>query len=201
MNLFNQSSKLVNLLPKEGTVNYYGYIFSQKQADTHYKSLLNTIAWKNDRVIIFGKLIITSRKTAWYGTKPFEYKYSHITKTALPFTPELLKIKQTIEQKTRETYNSCLLNLYHDGTEGMTWHSDREKELKKNGIIASVTFGAERKFAFKHKKTKETVSILLQHGSLLVMKDETQIHWHHSLPKTRKTQRPRINLTFRTIIT
>ena len=103
-------------------------------------------------------------------------------------------------QKTGETFNSCLLNLYHDGREGMAWHSDGEKDLKKNGAIASLSFGAERKFSFKHKKTKDTVSQILQHGSLLVMKGTTQTSWQHRLPPSKKVHTARINLTFRTIV-
>jgi alkylated DNA repair dioxygenase AlkB len=111
-----------------------------------------------------------------------------------------MDLKHKIEQETGETFNSCLLNLYHDGSEGMAWHSDGEKDLKKNGAIASLSFGAERKFAFKHKDTKEKVELILEHGSLLVMKDETQTHWLHRLPPTTKSKLPRVNLTFRTIV-
>ncbi|WP_075342221.1 alpha-ketoglutarate-dependent dioxygenase AlkB family protein [Tenacibaculum agarivorans] len=199
MDLFNQTNELKNLLPREGTVHYHGCVFSKKQSDDYYEYLKNSIQWENDQAIIFGKLIITKRKVAWYGEQPFEYTYSNTTKVALPFSKELIEIKKKIEEETNETYNSCLLNLYHDGSEGMAWHSDGEKDLKKNGAIASVTFGAERKFAFKHKRTKEVASVVLQHGSLLVMKDETQTHWLHRLPPTKKIHRPRINLTFRTI--
>ncbi|MBJ2174018.1 alpha-ketoglutarate-dependent dioxygenase AlkB [Aureibaculum sp. A20] len=188
-----------NLLPKEGTVNYYGRLFTQQKATEYYESLLKNIKWKNDVAIIFGKRIETKRKVAWYGEKPFEYTYSNNTKLALPWTKELLKLKTLIEQETGETFNSCLLNLYHNGSEGMAWHSDGEKDLKKNGAIASLSFGAERKFAFKHKLTKEVVSLVLEHGSLLVMKDETQTHWLHRLPPTKKFFKPRVNLTFRTI--
>lgn len=199
MDLFHQSNQPKNLLSKDGIVNYYGYVFPKQKADDYYNYLLNCIEWKNDEAIMFGKKIVTKRKVAWYGEKPFEYRYSNTTKIALPFTQELLNIKSAIEHITQETYNSCLLNLYHDGSEGMAWHSDGEKDLKKDGTIASVTFGAERKFAFKHKDTKETVSVILQHGSLLVMKGKTQTHWLHRLPPTKKVLTPRINLTFRTI--
>jgi len=98
------------------------------------------------------------------------------------------------------TYNSCLLNLYHNGDEAMAWHSDDEKTLAPNAAIASISLGAERKFAFKHKRTSEIISLLLEHGSLLVMKDTTQTHWLHRLPPTKTTDKPRINLTFRTIV-
>lgn len=200
MDLFSQfEDSPKNLLPKDGTVFYYGLVLSKAKADTFYDVLLNSIEWRNDEAIIFGKRIITKRKVAWYAEKPFEYSYSNTTKHALLFTKELLELKALVEKETNETYNSCLLNLYHDGSEGMAWHSDGEKDLKENGAIASLTLGAERKFGFKHKQIKETVYEILQHGSLLVMKDETQKHWLHRLPPTKKVTRPRINLTFRTI--
>lgn len=201
MELFNfEMDTEHNLLPRDGIVNYFGRVFSEKEANHYYNILLNSIAWKNDEAIIFGKKIITKRKVAWYGEKEFEYTYSKVTKKAHLWTPELLQLKKKIETKSGETFNSCLLNLYHSGEEGMSWHSDAEKDLKKNGAIASVSFGAERKFAFKHKETKETVSLNLQHGSLLIMKGATQTHWLHRLPPTKKIQSPRVNLTFRTIV-
>ena len=181
-----------NLLPQGGTVNYYGKILIHSEANDFLDKLLNHIKWKNDEAIIFGKKIITKRKVAWYGEKPFEYTYSKTTK--------LVCLKNKVEQETGETFNSCLLNLYHDGNEGMAWHSDGEKDLKKNGAIASLSFGSERKFAFKHKETKEKVELILEHGSLLVMKDETQTNWLHRLPPTKRSTQPRVNLTFRTIV-
>jgi alkylated DNA repair dioxygenase AlkB len=191
--------KTKNLLPKNGTVNYYGKVISEPLAIEFYKTLLEEIAWKNDEAVIFGKHIITKRKVAWYGEKQFSYTYSKTTKHANLWTKILLDIKAIAEEKSGETFNSCLLNLYHNGSEGMAWHSDGEKDLKANGAIASMSFGAERKFAFKHKSTKEVVSLVLEHGSLLVMKDETQKHWLHRLPPTKQAFGPRINLTFRTI--
>lgn len=200
MDLFNnETDKNRNLLPKDGTVNYYGKLMTFQEANHYFETLLNSIEWKNDEAIIFGKRIITKRKVAWYGDKPFSYTYSNTTKSALLWTKELLELKTLIELKTGETFNSCLLNLYHNGDEGMAWHSDAEKDLKKNGAIGSLSFGAERKFAFKHKETKETVSLILEHGSLLVMKDETQTNWLHRLPPTKMVSKPRVNLTFRTI--
>ncbi|KSA12140.1 alpha-ketoglutarate-dependent dioxygenase AlkB family protein [Maribacter dokdonensis] len=189
-----------NLLPRDGTVHYFGKILNEEDAIHYLNVLLNKIEWKNDEAIIFGKKIITKRKVAWYGEKPYQYTYSKTTKLALPWTTELLELKSKVEQESGETFNSCLLNLYHDGSEGMAWHSDGEKDLKKNGAIASVSFGSERKFAFKHKETKEKVELVLEHGSLLIMKDATQTHWLHRLPPTTKSKTPRVNLTFRTII-
>lgn len=189
-----------NILPFEGSVTYFGPVMTVAKAQHYYAQLLENIQWENDKAVIFGKLIHTKRKVAWYGDQPFSYTYSNITKTALPWNTELLELKKLVEAKTGETFNSCLLNLYHDGSEGMAWHSDGEKDLKKNGAIGSLSFGAERKFSFKHKATKQTVSIHLERGSLLVMKGETQKHWLHRLPPTKKVKTPRINLTFRTIV-
>ena len=185
-----------NLLPQDGTVNYYGKILQEKKANQFYLKLLNDIEWRNDEAVIFGKKIITKRKVAWYGDENFEYTYSNSTKKALKWTPELLELKKLTEEKTGEDFNSCLLNLYHDGNEGMAYHSDGEKDLKKNGASASLSFGAERKFSFKHKFTKEKVELVLANGSLLVMKDQTQSFWLHRLPPTKKIFTPRINLKF-----
>ena len=188
-----------NWLPLDGVVNYHGAVMSHEEANRYYEILLHTISWKNDLAVIYGKRIETKRKVAWYGDQPFEYTYSKTTKKALPWTKELLELKQMVEKQSGETYNSCLLNLYHSGEEGMAWHSDAEKDLKKDGAIGSLSFGAERRFSFKHKKTKEKVTLLLEHGSLLVMKGTTQTHWLHRLPPTKIIHQPRINLTFRTI--
>ncbi len=198
MDLFS-TEEFPNLLPADGEVYYYGKIMSLKKAMFFYDYLLNKVAWKNDEAVIFGKLIVTKRKVAWYGDEPFEYTYSNTTKYALPWTNELLELKQMVEKRTGETFNSCLLNLYHDGAEGMAWHSDGEKDLKKNGAIGSLSFGAERKFAFKHKTNKQKVELVLEKGSLLVMTGTTQTNWLHRLPATKKVSTPRINLTFRTI--
>lgn len=198
MDLFNtEKPETYNWLPQDGVVQYYGSIFSPAEANRYFELLLDTIAWKNDEAIMFGRRIVTKRKVAWYGDTDFSYSYSNITKKALPWTPELLALKAAVEAKTGELFNSCLLNLYHDGTEGMAWHSDGEKELKQDGAIGSLSFGANRKFAFKHKATKETVSLVLEHGSLLVMKGTTQTHWLHRLPPTKRIASPRVNLTFR----
>lgn len=189
-----------NLLPKDGIVRYYGKIMDNPVADRYLEDLLKTIDWKNDEAMIFGKKVITKRKVAWYGDRAFEYTYSKITKEALPWTEELLELKNIAERETGETYNSCLLNLYHTGEEGMAWHSDGETDLKKDGAIASFSFGAERKFSFKHKTSKEKIDVVLEHGSLLLMAGTTQTHWLHRLPPTKLISTPRVNLTFRTIV-
>ena len=161
--------------------------------------LSKNIQWKNDESVIFGKHYITRRKTAWYGDGPFNYTYSKIKRTALPWTNELLEIKHVVENNESTKFNSCLLNFYHDGDDGMGWHSDNEKELKKNGVIASVSLGVERKFSFKHKRTEEKIHLMLKNGSLLVMKGQIQNNWMHQLPNSKKIREPRINLTFRAI--
>ena len=191
--------RLENILPKGGQVNYHGPILSHDKADYFFINLLKKIAWQQDEVKLFGKHIITRRKVAWYGDESYSYTYSKITKQARPWTPELISLKQLVEEALGKNFNSCLLNLYSGGDEGMSWHCDNEKELEEKGIIASLSLGAERKFSFKHKLSKETVSLKLQHGSLLVMKGETQNYWLHQLPKSKTVVDPRINLTFRNI--
>ena len=170
------------------------------QANEYFDSLLQNIPWKNDEVVVFGKRIVTKRKTAWYGDSNYVYIYSNTIKQALPWTRELVSLKQIIENVSNTKFNSCLLNLYHDGNEGMGWHSDDENSIEDNSTIASVSLGAERKFSFKPKQSNKTISVLLEHGSLLLMKDATQKNWLHSLPKSSKITLPRINLTFRRMV-
>ena len=189
-----------NLLPKDGTVNYYGKIFTEEQSEIYYVKLLNEINWQHDVVKIFGKEIITKRKVAFLGDEGISYKYSGKTKIAEKWLKFILEIKSTVEQISGEKFNACLLNYYHNGSEAMSWHSDNEKEILKHSAIASVSFGAERKFGFKHNFSKEEISLMLENGSLLIMKDETQIYWKHKLYTNAKISEPRINLTFRTIV-
>ena len=198
MDLFS-SEKIKNVLPFDGITNYHGIILDQDQCAFFYQKLIDTIQFKNDEAIIFGKKIITKRKVAWYGSAAFSYTYSKITKTAILFTKELLALKAIVEKESGETYNSCLLNLYHSGEEGMGYHSDGEKMLKKNGAIASLSLGVARKFSFKRRENKQRIDLILENGSLLVMKEATQTNWLHRLPPTKKVNVPRINLTFRTV--
>lgn len=199
MDLFSNTDTQ-NLLPYDGALTYYGQIMSLSQANNFLSHLLAEVPWKNDEVVIYGKHIVTKRQIAWYADELATYTYSNTEKMALPWSPTLLSLKSMVEDITAKSFNSCLLNLYHNGEEGMSWHSDDEKKLGKNTAIASLSFGAERKFVFKHKKTKERVELLLPNGSLLLMHGETQSHWLHSLPVSKKVKLPRVNLTFRTII-
>ena len=196
MNLFSDHIT-ANLLPADGIVIYYGKVLTQQQSQHYLTKLLNTIEWKNDEAIIFGRHIITKRKVAWYANTSYEYTYYNRTKIALPWTKELLELKKLVEEIIGTSFNSCLLNLYHSGDEGMAWHSDDEKTLEKDSPIASLSFGAERMFSLKHKQTKKNISLFLENGSLLEMKGNTQKHWLHCLPKSKKVTEPRINLTFR----
>ncbi len=198
MQLFKTESTK-NILPIDGEVYYYGQILDHKVSSQLFNALLDTLEWQNDQSFIYGKLITTKRKVAWHGNEAFEYTYSKISKKAKPWTNELLFLKSLIENTCGETFNSCLVNLYHTGEEGMSWHSDAEKELKRNSAIASFSLGAERKFMFRHKETKESIDIQLENASLLVMKGATQHHWKHQLPTSKRIKLPRINLTFRTI--
>tara|TARA_Y100000748_G_scaffold297280_1_gene291094 strand:+ start:122 stop:742 length:621 start_codon:yes stop_codon:yes gene_type:complete len=187
------------IINKDGLAIYIDSLIPKEKSELFLLQLSKNIQWKNDESVIFGKHYITRRKTAWYGDQPFCYTYSKIKRTALPWTDELLEIKHIVENYEAVKFNSCLLNFYHDGDDGMGWHSDNEKELKKNGVIASVSLGVERKFSFKHKRTEEKIHLMLKNGSLLVMKGQIQNNWMHQLPKSKKIREPRINLTFRAI--
>jgi len=186
-----------NLLSKDGIAIYHGIVFSEKEATLICKELLDTIPWKQDEVVMFGKKIMTKRKVAWYADAGITYTYAGIKKSGLVWTPALIGIKQKVEAITSANYNACLLNLYHEGEEGMGWHRDNEKEMVAESSIASLSFGAVRNFAFKHATTNERLDIELANGSLLDMKGSIQQHWYHSLPKTKKVKQMRINLTFR----
>ena len=191
------TTNIPNIINQDGQAHYFVIIVNAEQKHTYFNELLNKIEWTNEKLIMFGKEITTKRKVAFYGDSLMSYTYSNKTKQALAWTPLLLEIKNLTTSYTGSHYNACLLNLYHDGEEGMGWHSDDEKEIIPNSSIASLSFGAERKFAIKHKTTKETHSILLENGSLFEMLGSFQKHWLHSMPKSKKIIAPRINLTFR----
>lgn len=197
MDLFNPQSR--NLLPHNGEAFYFGPLYGAEEADRLFDKLMEEIDWQHDRVRLYGREIVTKREVAWHGNAPYQYTYSHNTKTALPWTPSLEKIKAVVEAKSGDSYNCCLLNLYHSGEEGMAWHADDEKELLPDGTIASVSLGAPRRFIFRNKIDKQKTEILLEHGSLLLMRGSTQSYWEHSLPTMKRVKDARINLTFRTI--
>jgi alkylated DNA repair dioxygenase AlkB len=199
MDLFDDATAPANLLPYDGDVRYYGPVIGQVRAEDYFERLLEEVDWAHDELLMFGKPVVTRRKVAWYGDQPYTYTYSRATKQALPWTPALQDLRRIAEQASGERYNACLLNLYHNGEEAMGWHSDAEEDLEKDGAIGSLSLGAPRRFAFRHKQSGERVPVMLEQGSLLVMKGVTQSFWLHSLPATKKVLSPRINLTFRTI--
>lgn len=186
-------------MPFDGTITYKSNFLNENTRLELFQVFLKNLAWEHDTLILFGKKIISKRKVAWYGDKGLQYTYSHIQKTALPWTIELYQLKLLVEEATKKRYNSCLLNLYHDGEEGMGWHADNEKELDLSSGIASISLGATRKFLFKHRQTKLVVPLILENGSLLYMDEASQQNWLHSLPKSKKVKELRINLTFRKI--
>ena len=194
------NDNIPNIINQDGVALYYAKAIPAEQLSHYYLELFNKISWEHEIVMMFGKEITPKRKVAFYSDHLISYTYSGKLKIGLPWSQELLVIKEMVESFTKVKYNACLLNLYHNGDESMGWHSDNEKEIIVNSSIASLSIGAERKFAFKHKTTKETVSLLLENGSLLEMKGAIQQNWWHALPKSKKIKAPRINLTFRQMI-
>ena len=182
------------------TVIYYPNFLSTEEATSYYHTLYKETPWQQDDIKVFGKVYAQPRLTALYASNSLPYSYSNITMYPQPFTFALSEIKKKVEALTNTEFTTCLLNLYRDGKDSNGWHADDENELGINPTIASISLGASRVFKFRDKKAKSSVhSIVLEHGSLLLMKDETQHNWQHQLPKTSKQVEPRINLTFRTI--
>ena len=195
MSLFN-SEKLELQLPNAELI-YYPEYFGTKEADQYFNELLQQTNWKQDNIKVFGKTYQQPRLTALYGDSGKPYSYSNITMYPELFTPLLKNIKNKIERESEHRFNTVLLNLYRDGKDSNGWHADNERELGKNPVIASVSFGETRPFHFKHRTIKtERHKLDLTHGSLLIMKGEMQHYWLHQIAKTKKPVAPRINLTF-----
>jgi alkylated DNA repair dioxygenase AlkB len=194
-----RSSSPVNVLSRDGRAEYFPGIFEPSSCSALFSALIGSLDWRCDQLFMFGKLITTKRKVAWVGDEGCAYTYSGVKKEPQAWTPELMLIKSKLEAIAQCKFNSCLLNLYHDGSEGMGWHSDDEPELVQTAPIASMSLGAARKFSFKHKADKTNTSLILENGSVLLMHAPTQTFWNHSLVKTARPVGPRINLTFRAI--
>lgn len=165
--------------------------FSKEESDSYYNILLNTTRWQEYEMPMYDKTVTAPRMVSWYGERR-EDKY---------WPAEVLSIKERVEQETQIEFNGVLLNLYRNGKDGVSWHSDKTKSSNKNMIIASVTFGETRMFRLRHKFLKHVpqIEIPLYHGSFLLMAGTTNSHWEHQVPKTAKEVLPRINLTFRQI--
>ena len=186
-----------NLLPCDGVLEDFGALFAPEAADRLLARLLVEVPWRPDRLRIGGRVIVTARQVAWYGETDFSYTYSGVTRRALPETPVLCHIRRRVEARTAVRFNSCLLNLYRDGGEGMAWHRDNERGLCQPAVIASLSLGATRRFAVRHPKRRLRREMSLCHGQLILMGGEMQTHWQHCLRKQAAVRQPRINLTFR----
>lgn len=196
----SSSSKEYLLMP-DAEVTFYQNFFSSKESDELLQHLIDGTDWRQDKMKLYGREIDLPRKTAWYGDRGRSYTFSGIHLDPKPWTPTLLNIKQRIEEAAQIEFNSVLLNLYRDGKDGISWHTDAEAELGENPVIGSVSFGGARRFMFRHKQEKELkTEVELTHGSFLLMAGETQHFWQHQIPKTTRKVQPRINLTFRTIV-
>jgi alkylated DNA repair dioxygenase AlkB len=199
LNLFDKEPIFLNLPDAEFI--YYPNFFSKEKADLFLETLSKEIAWQQDDITIFGKKIAQPRLTALYGNDGKSYGYSNIVMQPHTFNSALTFIKEEIETITNEHFTTALLNLYRNERDSNGWHSDNEKELGRDPVIASVSFGEARMFQIKHNTKKEfKQSLLLEHGSLLVMKNGAQIHYKHQIPKATQPKNPRINLTFRKIL-
>lgn len=207
MDLFTQNEKprpreFEKFTLKDGEIWLMPNFMPLDRTDEYFRGLLSTINWKQEQIMMYGKTHAVPRKTAWYGEEGFNYKYSGINCNPEPWTKELRDIKKVIERfLPNHEFNSVLLNLYRNGDDKVSWHSDDETELARNPTIASVSLGATRRFDLKHKKySKEKFQIELTSGSLIIMTGELQHHWQHQIPVQKKVKDPRINLTYRTIV-
>jgi len=197
MSLFD-SSEIIKLPLLDAEIDYYPSFLGLETSITLFKELEINTPWKEDDIRVYGKVFKQPRLTAFFANNEKSYGYSNISMIPHKFTPILNSLKQKIETATKTTFTSCLLNLYRDGQDSNGWHADDEKELGINPVIASVSLGAERIFHLKHKNNKAIKhKLILQNGSLLMMKGATQHHWLHQIPKTKKPIGKRINLTFR----
>tara|TARA_R100001369_G_scaffold92299_1_gene136630 strand:- start:2809 stop:3408 length:600 start_codon:yes stop_codon:yes gene_type:complete len=193
-------SKKIELQLPDSDIVYYPNFLGAKQADHYFKSIKASTPWQQDDITVFGKTYPQPRLTALFGENSKPYSYSNITMHPHAFTAELLELRNKLQMEIGVHFTSCLLNLYRNGQDSNGWHSDDEKALGKNPIIASISLGQERYFHLKHKLKKDLKQkLLLEHGSLLLMKGETQHCWYHQIPKTAKTIQERINITFRVI--
>ena len=200
MNLFPQSNEFIKLPLKDANVLYLEQFYNSETSNILFNTLRKEIQWQQDDIKLFGKTYKQPRLTALYAENEKPYSYSNITMYPESFFKELEQVKSDIEEKIAHKFTTCLANLYRTGNDSNGWHSDNEKELGHNPVIASLSLGATRSFQLKHKTDSSLrFNIELPSGSLLIMKGTTQEFWKHQIPKTKKHVGERINLTFRTI--
>lgn len=197
-NLKNSIVEGLNSL-KNGEIFFNEFFFQKDESEFLFESLLQKVIWEQESMNIYGKKVHLPRLTAWYGDKDKNYSFSGITLNPNPWIDEILVVKRKVEQLTNSKFNSVLLNRYRNGNDSISWHTDAEKVLGESPLIASVNFGAERKFQIRHINTKEKKEIVLSNGSLIIMQGEFQHFWQHQVPKTNTSIGERINLTFRQI--
>jgi len=198
MDLFSEEKTILQLPDAE--LIYIPNFINQQKANHYFKYLKSNVDWQQDTITVFGKTYKQPRLTALYAENKASYSYSNITMKPIPFTSELVELKRNIEEEAQHKFTTALINLYRDGNDSNGWHADNEKELGENPIIASLSLGETRPFHFKHRQLKdERHKILLEHGSLLIMKKAMQQYWLHQIAKTKKDIGERINLTFRSI--
>lgn len=190
----------INILPFDGEALLYEKFFIAEESDIFLQCLQSEIQWRQEPITIYGRSVLQPRLTALYGDTGKPLRYSGIAMQPFKWTESLLQIKKKIEPLVGKIFTTALLNQYRDGQDSMGWHRDNEKELGPNPVIASVSFGATRKFQFRHYTQKSVKkSVQLSHGSLLIMRGACQHHWQHSISKTKLPLGPRINLTFRVL--
>ena len=193
---------------KEVTINYKGLeIISYKKfinasdADRIFSSALNEIPWESSTIKLYGKEVLIPRLQCWIGDPGCEYAYSGKSLQRYDYFEPLIEIRSLIQNQLGIYFNSVLANLYRDGNDSMGFHADDEPELGNNPVIASLSLGAERPLVFQNKDKTETKTFNQPHGSLMLMQGVTQSAWKHGIRKSKKISEPRINFTFRNIIT
>lgn len=197
MKLFD-STEIRELLPRDGSALYRPGFLSPEVSDEHFRGLMAEVPWEARSIVLFGREVPQPRLACWFGDE--SYSYSGITLEPRPWSERLAALKNTVEEESKYVFNSVLVNLYRDGQDSMGWHADDEPELGTEPIIASLSLGCTRRFRLRHRATKETIEVELESGSLLVMSGLSQSCWIHDIPKSKRIHEPRINLTFRRVL-
>jgi len=190
---------LKNILAVDGELYLLRGFYQQEMANQLFSGLLQSLAWQQEQVFLYGRWVKVPRLMCWYGDKQAEYQYSGVNHQPLPWIEPLVSIKEKIQAYYPCVFNSVMANLYRDGSDSMGCHADDEKELGRNPVIASLSLGEQRLLKFRHQESKEVLDVVLSHGDLLLMAGEIQHHWRHELPKTKKIKTQRINLTYRQV--